>query len=421
MHLSQPAPDASTTNENGFVPELSADEAAIIFGFLSYTDIMRARVLCTSWREAAEKTIVPPTELVVVRSVRSYNAMRVMSTALPNLSKLMIRHLDPEQRYTNGVDPDEERAAATANYTTHDINIVSNFRKLRELSICKAPLNGRYPVLFNFPLLRVLRIHEADYLKFDLEMLGEGLPSLEELYCARTSRLTGNVNSLRALRDTLEKVDIVGSDNGNICGNFMDLADFPRLRELHLYATTVTGDIRDISGSDFPALKDIFLPKTAAGGKGFEFQTISEVPSFMQAIHLLMRRKIMPLDWTWPVSQAFRWRLSRDSSDWYESLWSRTCPAPPFSVQIIQAGNRLGWSWCSHNGDHSCEINWLDPVPSTVSGCDSESESDDYESYLDELQHIQQCYSEFEFYRGYHQPPNEQQYRRLREDFEARG
>ena len=90
---------------------------------------------------------------------------------------------------------------------------------------------------------------------------------------------------------------------------------------------------------------------------------------------------------------------------------------------MIQAGNRLGWSWCSHDGDYSCEINWLDPVPYTVSERDSESESDDYEIYMEELQHIKQCQSDFEVYRGYHQPPNEHQYRRLceGEDFEARG
>ena len=36
---------------------------------------------------------------------------------------------------------------------THDINIISNFSKLRILEIYRVELNGRYPVLFNFPLL----------------------------------------------------------------------------------------------------------------------------------------------------------------------------------------------------------------------------------------------------------------------------
>jgi len=68
--------------------ELSTDDVAIIFGFLSYQDIMRARV-CTTWRDAAKKTLVPPSEFVV-ESERSYNAMRVMATSLPNLQQISI-------------------------------------------------------------------------------------------------------------------------------------------------------------------------------------------------------------------------------------------------------------------------------------------------------------------------------------------
>ena len=52
---------------------LSADEVAIIFSFLPPKDIMHARV-CTTWREAAKKTLVPLTEFVVA-SARSYNAI----------------------------------------------------------------------------------------------------------------------------------------------------------------------------------------------------------------------------------------------------------------------------------------------------------------------------------------------------------
>ena len=179
--------------------ELSIDEVAIIFSFLSHVDIMHARV-CSTWREAAKKTLVPLSRFDV-DSHRAYNAMRVMSTALPNIQQISIRSLGPEQRFTNGEDPSERIAASTANWTSHDINIVSNFRKLREMRICyEAPLNGRYPVLFNFPLLRVLSIYACEHLKLDLEML-EGLPSLEELDCISNPCLAGSVNSLRVHRD----------------------------------------------------------------------------------------------------------------------------------------------------------------------------------------------------------------------------
>ena len=395
--------------------ELSIDEVAIIFGFLTHVDIMRARV-CSTWREAAKKTLVPWTDFDV-DSLRSYNAMRAMSTALPNLQQISICRLDYKQRFIDGEDPSERIAAATASWTAHDINIVSNFRKLRKMSICEVPLNGRYPVLFNFPLIRVLHIQECGHLKFDLEMLG-GLPSLEELDCISNPCLTGNLRSLRARRDTLERVEIIRS--GNIKGNFMDLADFPRLRELNLCYTGVTGDIRDISGNDFPALESISLPKTVAGGKEYEFQHISEVPSFMHTIHLLMQRKKKVTIYGDGFDSG--WGLSPNSPDWYAGTRISDdhffIHAPPFRLQILQAGSRLGWSWYAgwnHNLSsevaQSCEINWLDTEPS--------SESDDYTVYTEEMENIE---IDIGFYRGYYEhPPNEHQYRRLCYEWDQRG
>eukprot|EP00985_Skeletonema_marinoi_P006902 scaffold3013_cov112-Skeletonema_marinoi.AAC.8 len=71
--------------------ELSSDEVAIIFSFLQPNDIMPARI-CTTWRDAAKKTLVPPVDPsdlpVEIHDSKSYNAIRVMSTALPNLEQL---------------------------------------------------------------------------------------------------------------------------------------------------------------------------------------------------------------------------------------------------------------------------------------------------------------------------------------------
>jgi len=193
--------------------ELSTDDVAIIFSFLPHEDIMRARV-CTTWRDAAKKTLVPLCD-VIVDSVRSYNAMRVMSTALPNLQDVKIYSLGWGHVYASGEDPDERLARYHANETSHDINILSNFTKLRSLEICWTDvstlfLNGRYPALFNFPLLRILRI-SARHMKWDLEMLS-AFPVLKELDLDLDAnpQLTGNLSSLRTLKDTLEKVTIVG-------------------------------------------------------------------------------------------------------------------------------------------------------------------------------------------------------------------
>jgi hypothetical protein len=265
VHSSAP----SATTEGGNVihlvdetaEELSAEVVPTILSFLTPKQIMRARGVCTTWRDAAKKTLVPLTEFKV-DSVRSYNAMRAMSTALPTLQQLSICDLDCGHKYSDGDDPDEENAAKTADDTAHDIDIISNFTNLRILEIYEAPLNGRYPVLFNFPLLQQLRI-SCDNLKWDLEIL-------------------------RVLKDTLEKVTIMNYPQ--IEGNFMDLADFPRLKALDLRQTNVTGDIRDIRGNDFPALERLFLPKSVHGGIDYEIQHASDVPSLMHAIHLLLQR-----------------------------------------------------------------------------------------------------------------------------------
>jgi len=419
------APDTDSNSTNGIYlgltddtveetdEELSTDEVAIIFSFLSpVEDIMRARRVCTTWRDAAKMTV--PSSKFVVRSERSYNAMRVMSTELPNLQQLQILGFGWEHKYSDGEDPNERRATVTANYTTHDINIISNFLKLRVLHISQyAPLNGRFPVLFNFPLLNELSISKCSSLKFDLDML-VGLSSLKVLklgigtatYWDRDSgisRLTGNLSSLRVLRDTIEKVRII--DSQHIRGNFMDLADFPLLKELDLFRTGVTGDIRNIREHDFPALESLRLSSTVIGGLSYQFQSVAEVPSFMHTIHQLLQRALDLFEEYW-LSAAFNWRLSEDSPDWYDRIRG---PLPPFRVYIVQSGSRLEWrwSWCTANSvDNSCDINWLDPEPSSQSG--------DYETYIEGLESLQW---RVDFYRGYSQPPTLAEYRRLCEEF----
>jgi hypothetical protein len=248
--------------------ELGTDEVTIIFSFLPYYDIMRARV-CRTWRDAAKKTLVPPSDFVV-NSVKKYHAMRVMSTALPNLQQITLLHLGGRHKYVDGEDPDEFTARLTADYTAHDIDIISRFSKLRSLKIWGAPLNGRYTILFNFPLLQILSMKYC-FMKWDLQMLG-GTPSLKELDCFSNQYMSGNLSSLRVFKDTLEAVKVY--DCRRIEGNFMDMADFPRLKELDLRATNVTGDIRDMTGNDFPSLGGLFLPKSILGGYAYEFQNV---------------------------------------------------------------------------------------------------------------------------------------------------
>ena len=140
---------------------------ASMLGFLNYRDIMRSRICCSKFRDAAKSTIVPWANdtwkrrrdtKFTVESVRAYKAMVTMSEALPKLQQLDIRNIG-KNKYRDGNDPIEEEATRTASWTVYDIQMISNFRELRELDVSSSRLNGKYPFLFEFPLLEVLRIN----------------------------------------------------------------------------------------------------------------------------------------------------------------------------------------------------------------------------------------------------------------------
>jgi hypothetical protein len=360
----------------------------------------------------------------------SFNTMRVMTTAMPNLQQISLGGFyGIERKYSDGedpdpdLDPDDEWGTRTANYTTHDIEIISNFSKLRILDIWDAPFNGRYPFLFNsFPLLQKLAIKHCRFLKWDLGMLS-AFPLLRDLYVSENNRLTGNVRCLRVLKDTLETLTI--SSCTNVEGNLMVLADFPLLKELDLYDTAVTGDVRDIGENNFSNLEKLLLPFGVVGssgfaGRGYKFQRIADVPSVINAFYRLSKRA-KPLFCKDPLNRPKPlfcedqyWVLSAQSPDYY-SAREESLVYPPHCVSFVKVGTRLGWRWTNlyFDGDdddddddereyHSCEINWLDPEPGR--------EDVDYEAYVEELTSIQE---EITVYRGYHQPPTEEEYMRL--------
>ena len=255
--------------DNDFVASFDdlSDVLPNILGYLTPKDIMCKRRINKKSREAVKKTIVPPAYFSI--SARRYNDLRVMTEAMPNLQQIELRDnagiaQTQKNKWSDGEDPHEfgvDLAAYYASWISHDIGIISNFRKLRILEIYGCVLNGRYPVLFNFPLLQKLWIR-CPNLKWDLDMLA-GLPMLKELYCSQIfENLTGNISSLRALKYTLERVTI--EECYNVEGNFMDLADFPHLKELNLHGT-VTGDIEDIGEGDFPAMECLILPSGTVG------------------------------------------------------------------------------------------------------------------------------------------------------------
>jgi hypothetical protein len=333
--------------------DLGADVLANILGCLHQVDIMHAR-LNKKMRNAAKKTIVP-LDNFCIDSVDKYNAMAAMTTALPNLKQLSLHYLGHGLKYSDGEDPDEEEAAYSAYYIAYDINIISRFRKFRSLEIDGAPLIGRYSALFNFPLLQKLNLWNCYNLKCDLDML-EGLPSLKVLDCYNNTHLTGNLSSLRVLKDTLEYVKIMHSDH--VQGNFMDLADFPHLKELDLVCTNVRGDIREVGERDFLALKSLSLPESVYGGEGHELQRIADAPDVISTLYSIKKQRPTLLkDWYG--------RLSDDSPDWFDGGYDDYgYKTAPLYIVFVQAGSRLGYRWETESVvPIACEMNWLDPEP----------------------------------------------------------
>lgn len=203
----------------------------------------------------------------------------------------------------------------------------------------------------------------------------------------------------------------------------MDLADFPNLKKFNVVylseeVTPISGDIRDIDEHDFPGIEMLLLPPTVYGGHKFEFQRIGDVPSVMQTVcrprlKRALARHFLAEDRETPL----KWRLSSDSPEFY-----RGAPKllPPFFVVVVQAGSRVGYRWFSpdYNKPGSisppaigspCEVNWIDPEP--------DKESSDYETYLKELQALEQEVGSF---KGFHEPPTEEEYHRVLIEYEHR-
>ena len=101
----------------------------------------------------------------------------------------------------------------------------------------------------------------------------------------------------------------------NVHGDIMNLSGLPHLKALDLWNTNVTGDIRNIGSGDFPSLESLKLPPGIYGGRGFEFQRISDAPDIIAAVSTLQKqRPNLHLMHSWSA------KLSDNSPDWYEKV-----------------------------------------------------------------------------------------------------
>jgi len=231
-----------------------------------------------------------------------------------------------------------------------------------------------------------------------------GFPLLKELNCsANQGGMTGNIQSLRVLKDTLEKVVIVTCPQ--VGGNFMEFANFPRLKSLILrQVDSITGDIRDIGEHDFSKLEYLHLPESVYGGDRYKIMRISDARELIATIYSLKKQRHRHPS----LFEHFNWYLSESSPDWYEEEFDYL-----FSFCIVRAGSRLGWRWERRFGipklEHHFEVKWLDPLP--------DKKSSEYGSYIQALQEIESDMNQYPFFRGYREPPTEAVYNRLKRQY----
>lgn len=211
-----------------------------------------------------------------------------------------------------------------------------------------------------------------------------GLPLLETLECSSNDGASGNVESLRLLKSSLRELTI--SNCTGISGDFMQLADFPELEKVDLRgAANVRGNVRLINNEiHFPKLQILDLPKV--------MDRINESSDIVRVLYPLAKRGCMS-----------RIQLSENSVDRYEKDTDRSSrsPNPPFHLEFVNAGSRIGWRWTSLSEfeSQSCETHWLDPKPprGTVG----------YSSAMKKIS------KSVDFYKGCCKPPTEEEYRAM--------
>ena len=99
-----------------------------------------------------------------------------------------------------------------------DLSVVPGFRDLRELSLEGLSLDGTYGYLFNFPQVESLVLSNTGLLRWDFSLL-IGLPRLKNLRCLNNTKLTGDLEGLRVVGQTLVEINLCGC--GNIEGSIM--------------------------------------------------------------------------------------------------------------------------------------------------------------------------------------------------------
>ena len=374
------------------------DLDAIISNILSYVggweDVLKARV-CRRLREGA--MVMPITDIVAIDSaLRGRNLLNI-ARALPMIHRLEI-----------GTGADYLRAvpgeAPSASVDLYDVDLLDlcHFHHLKYLRLGDQLIGTHkwaYPHLFQIASLEHLDLGRGGRGVVRLKDLS-GLPNLKVFTSIQNDRLSGDLESLLHLKDTLEVLRL------HVCrhvsGTLLALADFPLLRELHIPRTGVTGDIRDICPTQFPSLQILNVQGTEVYGGALT--RIGDAPDIMAAYRRLMTHPR-------PYRAKISLQLDQHSPDRYSMQGPFPFTDMPNWVRLRNFGPRWGYQWTNtiDGSDErgACEINWLDPEPYPS--------NEGYRDYCNALRAFQTEYEEMQFnlFRGLAHPPTEREWHRL--------
>jgi len=236
------------------VGSLSQGSLVRVLDYLTWTNILVGRAVCSTWRDTARHA----------RPDLSNDGIDG-DTGTEMISRLTsLRSVLPKTR--------ELRLSCRGQISS--IRPVVGFKHLRSLNVYGASLSGSHPYLFQMPNLEVLIDWRHEW---DLDDLS-GLPRLKELYCYGNQHLTGNLRSLSNFCGTLTHVFVEGC--AEVTGTLADIGDLRQtLTWLNLpWCESVTGSLNDLR--DFPSLEAVRLD-----GSGVEADISEAEPGDFCAIN----------------------------------------------------------------------------------------------------------------------------------------
>eukprot|EP00980_Cylindrotheca_fusiformis_P009804 scaffold2156_cov115-Cylindrotheca_fusiformis.AAC.29 len=275
--------------------------------------------------------------------------------------------------------------------------IVTGWKDLKHLDISTKTNNNNLNSFQQFfssstpfaaPATHKLLFHNLNQLTY-LDVSGNGaflvadledvatLSNLEVLNCQGSLRLTGSLSSLAtaSLHTTLHVCDLKGCLE--VTGHVRDLMGCQELLYLGLRDTSVHGTLADVQVGDYPSL--IYVDWIHGGAMdsaeeeeedaslfiGTDLASVSSASVAVQRVYQLY--KILP---SIRLSLC-TFYLSSHSPDFYSKprnpsgvCWSRD---PPFRVEILNVGGRIGWRWTNGTQRGACDIRWIDTTTTTSS------------------------------------------------------